>query len=37
LNVVTLLELRLGIALKARKDRAAGEALLDWYEKAGGT
>lgn len=34
LSVVTLLELRLGIALKARKDEAAGEVLLDWYEKA---
>jgi predicted nucleic acid-binding protein len=34
LSVVTLLELRLGIALKARKDDAAGAVLLDWYEKA---
>ena len=34
LSVVTLLELRLGIALKARKDSAAGEVLLDWYENA---
>jgi predicted nucleic acid-binding protein len=34
LSVVTLLELRLGIALKARKDAAAGAALLDWYERA---
>ncbi|HSA82300.1 MAG TPA: type II toxin-antitoxin system VapC family toxin [Geminicoccaceae bacterium] len=34
LSVVTLLELRLGIALKARKDQAAGDVLLDWYEKA---
>jgi predicted nucleic acid-binding protein len=33
LSVVTLLELRLGIALKARKDQAAGDVLLDWYEK----
>jgi toxin FitB len=33
LSVVTLLELRLGIALKARKDEAAGDLLLDWYEK----
>ena len=32
LSVVTLLELRLGIALKARKDEAAAEVLLDWYE-----
>jgi toxin FitB len=34
LSVVTLLELRLGIVLKARKDEAEGEVLLDWYEKA---
>jgi predicted nucleic acid-binding protein len=34
LSVVTLLELRLGIALKARKDEAAGTVLLDWYERA---
>ena len=34
LSVVTLLELRLGIALKARKDRAAGDQLLDWYRTA---
>jgi predicted nucleic acid-binding protein len=33
LSVVTLLELRLGIALKARKDQAAGDVLLDWYER----
>jgi predicted nucleic acid-binding protein len=33
LSVVTLLELRLGIALKARKDEPAGDVLLDWYEK----
>lgn len=33
LSVVTLLELRLGIALKARKDEAAGAVLLDWYER----
>lgn len=34
LSVVTLLELRLGIALRARRDAAAGDVLLDWYEKA---
>jgi toxin FitB len=34
LSVVTLLELRLGIALKARKDEAAGAVLLDWYQKS---
>lgn len=34
LSVVTLLELRLGIALRARRDEAAGDLLLDWYEKA---
>ncbi len=33
-SVVTLLELRLGIALKARKDEAGAAVLLDWYEKA---
>jgi predicted nucleic acid-binding protein len=34
LSIVTLLELRLGIALKARKDQAAGDVLLDWYQTA---
>jgi toxin FitB len=34
LSVVTLVELRLGIALNARKDEAAADVLLDWYEKA---
>lgn len=33
LSVVTLLELRLGIALEARKDAAAADVLLAWYEK----
>jgi predicted nucleic acid-binding protein len=34
LSVVTLLELRLGIALKTREDEVAGEVLLDWHERA---
>jgi predicted nucleic acid-binding protein len=33
LSVITLLELSLGIALKARKDEPAGRALRDWYER----
>ena len=33
LSVVTLLKLRLGIALKARNDEAAGAVLLNWYAK----
>ena len=33
LSVITLLELALGIALKARKDELAGQALRDWYER----
>ena len=32
LSVITLLELALGIALKARKDVQAGQSLHDWYE-----
>ena len=34
LSVVTLLELRLGIALKARQDETAADVLMAWYEKA---
>ena len=33
LSVITLMELTLGIALKARKDERAGQALQDWYER----
>ncbi|MGH6905539.1 MAG: type II toxin-antitoxin system VapC family toxin, partial [Geminicoccaceae bacterium] len=33
LSVVTLLELRLGIALEARRDEPAADVLLSWYEK----
>lgn len=33
LSVITLMELMLGIALKARKDKLAGQALRDWYER----
>ena len=32
LSVITLMELALGIALKARKDEPAGLALRGWYE-----
>lgn len=32
LSVITLLELALGIALKARKDVQAGQSLQSWYE-----
>jgi predicted nucleic acid-binding protein len=32
LSVVTLMEVALGIALKARKDERAGDALRSWYE-----
>ena len=33
LSVVTLLELTLGIELKAQKDESAGRALRAWYER----
>lgn len=33
LSVITLLELALGIALKARKDLQAGQSLRNWYEQ----
>ena len=33
LSAITLLELSLGIALKARKDEDAGRALRHWYER----
>jgi hypothetical protein len=33
LSAITLMELSLGIALKARKDEAAGQSLRHWYER----